>query len=81
MNMNVLVIGSGGREHALGWKLATSSSVAAVYAAPGNAGTANHPKIKNVPIRADDFAALLKFAVDNDVSSEMLRDLVLHPLL
>ncbi len=66
--MNILIIGSGGREHALSWKLARSTSVAAVYAAPGNAGTANEPKIKNIQIAADNFTALVKFAVDHDVS-------------
>lgn len=66
--MNILIIGGGAREHALSWKLSTSSSVAAVYVAPGNAGTANQQKIKNIPIGADNFAALLKFAVDHDVS-------------
>ena len=46
--MNVLVIGSGGREHALAWKAAQSSSVGTVFVAPGNAGTAMEPRLKNV---------------------------------
>ena len=48
--MNVLVIGSGGREHALAWKLAQSSRVSRVYVAPGNAGTAREPGVVNVPV-------------------------------
>ena len=46
--MNILVVGSGGREHALAWKLAEPDSVARVYVAPGNAGTALEPKLENV---------------------------------
>lgn len=71
--MNVLIIGSGGREHALTWKLARSPSVAAIYVAPGNAGTGNEPKTKNVSIGVDDFAALVKFAVDHEVSLRILH--------
>lgn len=58
--MNVLVIGNGGREHALAWKLRQSSRVSRVFVAPGNAGTAMDAE--NVDIRADDIPALLKFA-------------------
>ena len=59
--MKVLVIGSGGREHALAWKLAQAARVQRVYVAPGNAGTAIEPGVKNVAIT--DFAALADFAV------------------
>ena len=48
--MNVLIIGGGGREHALAWKAAQSPNVAKVYVAPGNAGTALEAKIENVDI-------------------------------
>jgi phosphoribosylamine--glycine ligase len=58
--MKVLVIGSGGREHALVWKLAQSPLLSRLYCAPGNAGTAE--QAENVPINADDLAALLTFA-------------------
>jgi phosphoribosylamine--glycine ligase len=57
--MKILVIGSGGREHALAWKLAQSSRVSEVLVAPGNAGTATEPKCRNVPITAGDIDALL----------------------
>lgn len=60
--MNVLVIGSGGREHALAWKLAQSPSVETVYVAPGNAGTALEPGLSNVPLPAEDIPGLLRFA-------------------
>ena len=52
--MKVLVVGSGGREHALAWKCAQSKNVIEVLVAPGNAGTALEPKLKNVVVRADD---------------------------
>ena len=60
--MKVLVIGSGGREHALAWKAAQSAGVDTVFVAPGNAGTALEPGIKNVAIGVDDIPALLDFA-------------------
>ncbi len=58
--MKVMVIGSGGREHALAWKLAQSPKISLIYVAPGNAGTALNPDMKNVPIT--DIAELLEFA-------------------
>jgi phosphoribosylamine--glycine ligase len=60
--MKILIIGSGGREHALAWKVAQSPRVTQVYVAPGNAGTRLEPKTSNVDIAADDVAALLDFA-------------------
>ncbi len=59
--MKVLVVGGGGREHALAWKLAQSPRVEGVYVAPGNAGTALEPGVENVPIKADDIEGLLRF--------------------
>jgi len=59
--VNVLVIGSGGREHAVGWKLGQSDNVNTVFHAPGNGGTLN-----NVPISADNLAELAKFASENN---------------
>lgn len=60
--MKVLVIGGGGREHALAWKAAQSPRVETVYVAPGNAGTAREAAIENIAIAADDVAGLLDFA-------------------
>lgn len=60
--MKVLVIGNGGREHALAWKAAQSPKVTTVFVAPGNAGTALEPTLQNVAISATDLPALLSFA-------------------
>jgi phosphoribosylamine---glycine ligase len=65
--MQVLVVGNGGREHALVWKLAQSSRVHRIYVAPGNGGTAEARKAVNVAIGADDIPALLAFANENAV--------------
>lgn len=65
--MNVLIIGSGGREHALAWKAAQSPQVKKVFVAPGNAGTALEANIENVAIDILDFAKLADFAQNNDV--------------
>lgn len=65
--MKVLVIGGGGREHALAWKAAQSSQVEQVYVAPGNAGTAHEPKLENVAIAAEDIDALLQFATNKQI--------------
>lgn len=66
--MKVLVIGSGGREHALAWKLAQSRRVSEVIVAPGNAGTAAEPQCRNAPVKADDLDGLLRLAEDEDVA-------------
>ena len=66
--MKVLVIGGGGREHALAWKLAQSARVAEVLVAPGNAGTAREPKCRNVEVAATDVARLLQLALDEEVA-------------
>ena len=60
--MKLLVIGSGGREHALAWKCAQSADVGEVLVAPGNAGTAREAKCRNVPVSADDINGLLALA-------------------
>lgn len=66
--MKVMIIGSGGREHALAWKAAQSPRVELVYAVPGNAGTATENKVQNVALDISDFPALAKFAADNKIS-------------
>jgi phosphoribosylamine--glycine ligase len=66
--MNILVIGSGGREHALAWKAAQGQGVEMVFVAPGNAGTAREPGVQNVAIDVNDFAALADFAQQNNVA-------------
>lgn len=66
--MNILVIGSGGREHALAWKAAQSADVDTVYVAPGNAGTHQEHGVENVAIDTLDFAALADFAEHNNIS-------------
>lgn len=63
--MNILLLGSGGREHALAWKIAQSEKCEKLFIAPGNAGTASVGE--NVDIKADDFESLKKFAVDNNI--------------
>ena len=63
--MNILVIGSGGREHTLAWKLAQSPRIDQVYVAPGNGGTAQIAQ--NVPIPVDDIDALVTFAREQHI--------------
>ena len=65
--MKVLIIGNGGREHALAWKIAQADAVTEVFVAPGNAGTAREKKVKNIPIAATDIDALIAMARDNQV--------------
>ena len=65
--MNVLIIGSGGREHALAWKAAQSEKVETVYVSPGNAGTATEPGVENIALDVMDFAGLADFAESNGV--------------
>ena len=66
--MNVLVLGSGGREHALSWKIAQSSLCEKLFIAPGNAGTAQLGE--NVNINVTDFESLKTFVIENEI--EML---------
>ncbi|CNF24807.1 phosphoribosylamine--glycine ligase [Yersinia nurmii] len=65
--MNILIIGNGGREHALGWKAAQSPLADKIYVAPGNAGTALEPRLENVDIAATDIASLVAFAKSHDI--------------
>ena len=66
--MNILVIGSGGREHALAWKAAQSPQADKVFVAPGNAGTAREPNLENVDLDVMDLDGLANFAEQNNVS-------------
>ena len=65
--MNVLIIGSGGREHALAWKAAQSAQVEQVFVAPGNAGSGAEASVSNIDIAVDDFSGLAEFAIANQV--------------
>ncbi len=65
--MRVLITGSGGREHALAWKLAQSPRVSEVLVAPGNAGTAREPGVRNVPLAADENIRLVAFAATEEI--------------
>lgn len=66
--MKVLIIGSGGREHALAWRVAQSAQVETVYVAPGNAGTELEPNVENVSLATDDIDALIAFACEQNIS-------------
>ncbi|MBP9722395.1 MAG: phosphoribosylamine--glycine ligase [Gammaproteobacteria bacterium] len=65
--MKVLIIGQGGREHAIAWKIAQSPLVSEIYVTPGNGGTATEPKIKNICINSDALNQLLSFAKNNKI--------------
>jgi phosphoribosylamine---glycine ligase len=60
--MKILIVGGGGREHALAWKCAAAARVSEVLVAPGNAGTASEPRVRNIGVAADDIASLLELA-------------------
>ena len=65
--MEVLIIGGGGREHALAWKCAQSSQVSTVFCAPGNAGTASETGVENIDVGAEDILGLVSFAKDKSI--------------
>ena len=66
--MKVLIVGSGGREHALAWKASKSDLTSEIYVAPGNGGTALESNITNVEISAEDIDGLLAFALKNKIA-------------
>ncbi len=70
--MNILIIGSGGREHALGWKIAQSDKVSRVFIAPGNAGTALENKLENINLAVEDLDGLLEFAQNNEIALTLI---------
>ena len=65
--MNILIIGSGGREHALAWKAAQNDGIRTIFVAPGNAGTALEPKMQNIAIDTMAFEELADFVKRNQV--------------
>ena len=65
--MKILIVGGGGREHALAWKAAQSPLAEQVFVAPGNAGTALENNIENININAEDIPALLAFAKNREI--------------
>jgi phosphoribosylamine--glycine ligase len=70
--MKVLIVGSGGREHALAWKCAQSPKVSEVLVAPGNGGTATEPRVRNVDVSSDDVAALVALAKREQVGLTLI---------
>ncbi|HAG85206.1 MAG TPA: phosphoribosylamine--glycine ligase [Cyanobacteria bacterium UBA12227] len=66
--MKILVVGNGGREHALAWKLLQSQRIQQIICIPGNGGTATTPRCQNISLRVDDFEGIAKFALVNGVS-------------
>ncbi|QIR36201.1 phosphoribosylamine--glycine ligase [Tolypothrix sp. PCC 7910] len=66
--MKVLVVGNGGREHALAWKLLQSKQIEQVVCVPGNGGTASMAGCQNLPLAVDDFAGISKFALENGIT-------------
>ena len=69
--MKLLLLGSGGREHALAWKIAQSPKIEKLYIAPGNAGTREVGE--NVAIKADDFEAIKEFVVANGINLSLIH--------
>jgi phosphoribosylamine--glycine ligase len=72
--VKVLIVGSGGREHALAWKCAQSSRVSEVLVAPGNGGTATEPRVRNVDVAAEDVAGLVALAQSASASGSPSSD-------
>ncbi len=66
-NQKILIVGSGGREHAFAWKASQSELVDKVFVAPGNAGTALESKTENIEIDSSDIPALISFSRTNDI--------------
>jgi phosphoribosylamine---glycine ligase len=67
-NVKVLVVGNGGREHALAWKLLQSERIQQVFCVPGNGGTALMERCQNIPLRVDDFEGITRIARENEIS-------------
>lgn len=71
--MRILILGSGGREHALVWKLSRSPAVKTIFLAPGNGGSCQEQKVINVDLTIADFPALVRFATENEVRPRFPR--------
>jgi phosphoribosylamine--glycine ligase/phosphoribosylformylglycinamidine cyclo-ligase len=69
MSIRILLLGNGGREHALAWRISQSELLDRLYVCPGNGGTAQEPKTTNVDLSPTDFPRLVEFAVKNEVFS------------
>lgn len=79
MSVRILILGAGGREHALAWKLAQSPILDRIYVCPGNAGTSQEPKTSNLDdISPDDFPRLVEFALKNEVRLQKFIFFVLN---
>ena len=76
--MKVLIIGSGGREHALGWKVAQSPLVSQIFVAPGNAGTALETKLQNIDIAVTDIKGLVTFAKQQAIDLTIVGLSLIH---
>ena len=72
MAHRVLILGSGGREHALAWKLAQSDLVKQIFVVPGNGGTAKEAKCTNVSLPSSDFSHIVEFAVREKVHTLLI---------
>lgn len=70
--MNILIVGNGGREHALAWKVSQSPKVSKVFVAPGNPGTASEHAVENVAIAVDNISELLSFALNNNIDMTII---------
>jgi len=70
--MNILIVGNGGREHALAWKASQSPKVSKVFVAPGNPGTASEHAVENVAIAVDNISELLSFALNNNIDMTII---------
>jgi phosphoribosylamine--glycine ligase len=66
--VKVLIVGNGGREHALAWKLLESEKIEQIVCVPGNGGTGSMERCQNLPLKVDDFAGIGQFALENDIS-------------
>ena len=71
--LTILIIGSGGREHALAWKLSQSALIEKIFVCPGNGGTAQESNTVNVDLSPSDFLALVDFAVKNEVDDHFIH--------